>query len=87
MGCTLGLRVWRLGQLIWEVSRSPVLPTGVGCTCAYGVCWSCGAWAAEWVLGEQNPVSDSAGRSLTCWLAGADCKTQILKNVHTLDQH
>lgn len=35
---SLGLEI---GQLIWEASHLPVLATGVGCTCACGVCWSC----------------------------------------------
>lgn len=50
----------------------PALPTGVGCTCAYGVCWSC--WEGLDMgrmrrmglgcgvsLGEQNPVGGGDG--------------------------
>lgn len=37
-GRSLVFQVCRLGQLSWEVRHSPVLYTGVGCTCAFRIC-------------------------------------------------
>lgn len=69
-GCALGLRVWRLGQLSWEVNHSPVLLTGVGCAWAYGVCTNV----------EKGWLLASGGKGKRQWMImweGLGCRVNL----------